>query len=157
MHMAFLQAQVPDPKVISDYKRATFEFQAKDVHPTDQMDLHKQTGEIIFHTLAQASTSASKFRVALSNAQTQLKLEKNLSSFVKDNRIKTLEELVLKIGYDLANVKFVEEMIKKKNVDIASLRKQLKFPPTEDPQEKEIAEREGEKDEMLKLLLEQNA
>jgi hypothetical protein len=41
MHMAFLQAQVPDPKVITDYKRATFEFQTKDVHPTDQMDLHK--------------------------------------------------------------------------------------------------------------------
>ena len=61
MHMAFLQVQVPDPKVISDYKRATFEFQAKDVHPADQMDLHKQTGEMIFHTLAHASTSASKF------------------------------------------------------------------------------------------------
>jgi hypothetical protein len=41
MHMAFLQVQVPDPKVITDYKRATFEFQTKDVHPTDQMDLHK--------------------------------------------------------------------------------------------------------------------
>jgi hypothetical protein len=122
MHMAFLQAQVADPKVMSDYKRATFEFQTKDVHPADQMDLHKKTGEMIFHTLAHASTSASKFRVALSNAQTQLKLEK-ISSFAKDNRIKTLEELVLKIGYDPANVKAAEEMIKKKNVDIASLRK----------------------------------
>jgi hypothetical protein len=120
------------------------------------MDLHKQTGEMIFHTLAHASTSASKFRIALNNAQTQLKLEK-ISSFAKDNRIKTLEELVLKIGYDPANVKAAEEMIKKKNADIASLRKQLKLPPTEDPQAKEIAEKEGEKDEMLKLLLEQNA
>jgi hypothetical protein len=35
MHMAYLQAQVLDPKVILDYKRATFEFQAKDVHPAD--------------------------------------------------------------------------------------------------------------------------
>jgi hypothetical protein len=156
MHMAYLQAQVPDPKVISDYKRATFEFQAKDVHPADQMDLHKQTGEMVFHTLAHATASASKFRVALSNAQTQLKLEK-ISSFAKDNKIKTLEELVLKIGYDPANVKAAEEMIKKKNADIASLRKQLKLPPTEDPQAKEIAEKEGEKDEMLKLLMEQNA
>jgi hypothetical protein len=154
--MAFLQAQVADPKVMSDYKRATFEFQTKDVHLADQMDLHKQTGEMIFHTLAHASTSASKFRVALSNAQTQLKLEK-ISSFAKDNRIKTLEELVLKIGYDPANVKAAEEMIKKKNADIASLRKQLKLPPTEDPQTKEIVEKEGEKDELLKLLLEQNA
>jgi hypothetical protein len=43
-----------------------------------------------------------------------------------------LEELVLKIGYDPLNVKAVEEMLKKRNVDIASMRKQLKLPPTED-------------------------
>jgi hypothetical protein len=47
-------------------------------------------------------------------------------------------------------------MIKKKNADIASLRKQLKLPPTKDSHAKEIAEKEGEKDEMLKLLMEQN-
>jgi hypothetical protein len=67
-----------------------------------------------------------------------------------------LEELVLKIGYDPSNIKAAEEMIKKKNADIASLRKQLKLPPTEDSQAKEIEEKEGEKDEMLKLLMEQN-
>jgi hypothetical protein len=104
MHMAFLQAQVPDHKVITDYKRATFVFQTKDVHPADQMDLHKKIGEMVFHTLAHASASAAKFQVSLNNAQTQLKLEK-ISSFAKDNRIKTLEELVLKIGYDPLNVK----------------------------------------------------
>jgi hypothetical protein len=68
-----------------------------------------------------------------------------------------LEELVLKIGYAPSNVKAVEEMIKKKNVDIASLRKQLKLPPTEDAHTKKIAETEGEKDEMLKLIMEKNA
>jgi hypothetical protein len=156
MHMAFLQAQVPDPKAITDYKRATFEFNTRDVHPADQMDLHRQTGEMVFSTLANASTTAAKLQVSLSNVQTQLKLEK-ISSFAKDNRIKTLEELVLKIGYDPSNVKAVEEMLKKKNVDIASLRRQLKLPPTEDAQAKEIAETEGEKDEMLKLIMEQNA
>jgi hypothetical protein len=156
MHMAYLHALVPDPKVISDFKRTTFEFQAKDVHPADQMDMHKQTGEMISHTLARVATFASKCRIDLSNAQAQLKLEK-MSSFAKDNRIKTLEELVLKIGYDPANVKAAEEMIKKKNADIAALRKQLKLPPTEDPQTKEIAEREGEKDEMLRLLMDQSA
>jgi chromosome segregation ATPase len=48
-------------------------------------------------------------------------------------------------------------MIKKKNANIASLRKQLKLPPTVDSQEKEIVETEGEKDEMLKLIMEHNA
>jgi hypothetical protein len=156
MHMAFLQAQVLDLKVITDYKRVTFEFQTKDVHPADQMDLHRKTGEMVFTTLAHASTAASKLQVSLSNVQTQLKLEK-ISSFSKDNRIKTLEELVLNIRYDTLNVKLVEEMLKKKNVDIASLRKQLKMPPIEDSQAKEIAETEGGKDEILKLITKQNA
>jgi hypothetical protein len=120
------------------------------------MDMHKQTGEMISHTLARVATSTAKYRTTLSNAQTQLKLEK-MSSFAKDNKIKTLKELVLKIGYDPTNIKVAEEMIKKKNADIVALRKQLKLPPTEDPQTKEIAEREGEKDEMLRLLMEQSA
>jgi hypothetical protein len=85
-----------------------------------------------------------------------LKLEK-ISSFEKDNKIKTLEELVLKIGYDPSNVKVVKDMIKKKSTDIASLRKQLKLPPTIDSQAKEITETKGKKDEMLELIMEQNA
>jgi hypothetical protein len=95
---------VPNPKVITDYKRETFKFQTKDVHPADQMDLHKKTIEMVFFTLANDSTTASKLQVSLSNVQTQLKLEK-ISSFAKDNRIKTLEELVLKIDYDPSNLK----------------------------------------------------
>jgi hypothetical protein len=156
MHMAFLQAQVPHPKEITDYKRDTLDFNTRDVHLDDHIDLHMQTGEMIFSTLANASTFATKLQVSRNNIQTQLKMEK-ISSFAKDNRIKSLEELVLKIGYDPSNVKEVEEMLKKKNVDISSLRKQLKLPPTEDSQAKEMAETEGEKEEMLKLTMEHNA
>ena len=107
---------------------------------------------MVFSMLAHASTTASRLQVSLTNVQTQLKLEK-ISSFAKDNRIKMLEELVLKIGYDPSNVKVVKEMIKKKNVDIASLRKQLKLPPTIDSQTKDITEIEGETDEILKLIM----
>jgi hypothetical protein len=41
MHMNFLQAQVPDLKEITDYKREMFEFHTRDVHSADQMDLHR--------------------------------------------------------------------------------------------------------------------
>ena len=109
--MAFLQTHVPQPKEISDYKRSTFEFDVAEVHPADQVDLHKQTGEMIFSTLENTSTTAAKLQVSLNNVQTQLKLEK-VSSFTKDNRIKSLEEMVLKIGYDPSDVKVVEEMLK---------------------------------------------
>ena len=127
--MAFLQAQVPHPKEITEYKRSTLEFDAKAIHPANQMDLHRQTKEMVFSTLANASTTTTKLQVSLNNVQTQLKLEK-VSYFAKDNKIKSLEKLVLKIGYDPSNVKAVEEMLKKKNDDITSLRKQLKLPPT---------------------------
>jgi diacylglycerol kinase family enzyme len=91
----------------------------------------------------------------LNNVQTQLKLDK-VSSFAKDKKIKSLEELVLKIGYDPANIKAVEEIIKKKNAKVAALRKQLKISATEDPQDKEMVETKGQKEEMLKLIMEQN-
>ena len=107
---------------------------------------------MVFSTLAHASSIAPKLQVSLGNVQTQLKLEK-ISSFAKDNRVKSLEELVIKIGYDPSNVKVAEEMIKKNNVEIASLRKQLKFPPTKDSQAREIAEAENEKQELLKLIM----
>jgi hypothetical protein len=70
MHMAFIQPQVLDLKVITDYKRETFEFQTKDVHPANQLDLHRQTGEMVFSTLAHASTTASRLQVSLNNVQT---------------------------------------------------------------------------------------
>jgi hypothetical protein len=156
MQMAFLQAQVPHPKTVVDYKKTSFEFDVKEVHPVDQMDMHRKTGEMIFSTLTNTSLTASKLQVSLNNIQSQLKLEK-ISSLAKDNKIKSLEELVLKIGYDPSNVKAAEELLKKKNVDIASLRKQLKLPATEDSQAKEVVETEGHKEEMLKLIMEHNA
>jgi hypothetical protein len=41
--MKFFQAQVPHPKTVVYYKKIVFEFDVKDVHPVDQMDMHKHT------------------------------------------------------------------------------------------------------------------
>jgi hypothetical protein len=67
MHMAFLQSQVSQPKDITDYKRSNIVFDTKQVHPADQMDLHRQTGELVFSTLAHASSMAAKLQVSLNN------------------------------------------------------------------------------------------
>jgi hypothetical protein len=120
------------------------------------MDMHRQTGEMIFSTLAHGPSTTARLQVSLNNVQTQLKLEK-ISYLEKDNRIKSLEYLVLKIGYDPSNVKEFEDLLKKNNFDIASLRKQLKLPTTEESQAKEIFETKGEKEELLNLIMEQNA
>lgn len=65
--------------------------------------------------------------------------------------------MVIKAGFDPNNSKSMEEVIKKKNAYITSLMKKLKLPPIEDPQAKELGEIELQKEEMLKLLLEQSA
>jgi hypothetical protein len=111
---------------------------------------------MIFATLANTSMIVAKLQTSLNNVQSQLKME-NISSLAKDNKIKSLEELVLKIGYDPSNVKAAEEILKEKNVDIASLRKQLKILAIEDPQAKEMVETGDHKEEILKLIMEQNA
>jgi hypothetical protein len=61
---------------------------------------------------------------------------------------------VLKIGYEPTNVKETKELLKMNNVDITSPRKQLKLPATEDSQAKEVANAEGHKEEMVKLIME---
>jgi len=60
MQMAFLEAQIPQPKSTIDYKSNTFEFNTKDIHPIDQMEMHKQTGEMISSTLTNTAMSLSK-------------------------------------------------------------------------------------------------
>jgi hypothetical protein len=60
MQMEFLQAQVPHPKTIYDYKKIYFEFDVKEVHPVVQMDMHRKTWEMIFSTLKNTSLTASK-------------------------------------------------------------------------------------------------
>ena len=77
-----------------------------------------------------------------------------VSALAKDIRIKTLEELVIKVGYDPTNINVVEELIRKNNLDIEALRKQLKLPTTKDPLAKDIEEIETQKADMMKLFME---
>ena len=100
--------------------------------------------------------SVQKLQNYLENIKAQLKLEKAPPQ-AKDNRIKSLEGLVIEVGYDPKNVKGAEELIKKKNVDIAALKKQLKLPPTEHPQTKKVLENQCQKDEMMNFILQLTA
>lgn len=58
MQMAFLQAQVPQPRTAAQYQKHTyFEFNVKDVHPIDQIEMQKQTGQMITSTLTNTAMS----------------------------------------------------------------------------------------------------
>ena len=94
---------------------------AKDIHPIDQIELHKQTREVVYSTLSDKAMLAHKLQNSLNNILAQLDLEK-ASSLVKDNRIKSLEDIVIELGHDPKDSKGIKVLMKKREEDIAANR-----------------------------------
>ena len=69
MKMAFLEAQILQPKTTADYKKTSFEFDVNHIHPIEKMEMHKQTIEMISSILTNTTMSLSKFQVTFSNTQ----------------------------------------------------------------------------------------
>jgi len=109
---------------------------------------------MVYATLADKAMLAHQLKESLSNTSTQLDLEK-ISSLAKDNRIKTLEEIIIEFGHDPKDAKGIKALIKKKEEDIAALRKQLKLPVTMHPQTTELAQEKVEED-VMDLLMRMN-
>lgn len=122
MIFSHFKAKAQHPQSAADYIRTNLEVLAKDIHPMDQIKLHKQTGEMVYATLANKAMLAHQLKESLSNKSDQLDLEK-ISSIAKDNRIKTLEEIIVELGNDPKDAKATKSLIKKKEEDIVSLRK----------------------------------
>ena len=154
MKMIFLKPTTQQPKSMADYLKTDFEVLAKDIHPIDQIELHKQTGEMVYSTLTCKAIAAHQLQTSLNNMSTQFQLEK-ASSQGKDTRIKSLEDLVIELGHDPKDLKAAEKLIKKKNDDIDALKKQLKIPPLHHPQIAEVMETKKE-EELMDLVLKLN-
>jgi len=154
MIFTHLRPRVPHPKTPADYYKTNMEVFAKDIHPMDQIELHKQTGEMVYATLADRAMLAHQLKESLKHTNRQLDLER-LSSSAKDNRIKTLEDIIVEQGYDPKDPKGVKALMKKKEDDIAALRRQAKLPPTIHPDTAQLAQ-EKQADQAMELLLAMN-
>ena len=93
MILSHFKPKVPQPQTAADYIRTNLEVLAKDIRPMDQIELHKQTSEMVYATFADKAMLAHQLKESLTNTNTQLDLER-MSSTAKDNRIKTLEEII---------------------------------------------------------------
>lgn len=99
MILCHFKPKIPQPQTTEDYIKTNFEVLAKDIHPMDQIELHKQTCEMVYATLADKAMPAHQLKESLKNTNTQLDLER-MSSSAKYNRIKTLEEIIVDLGHD---------------------------------------------------------
>ena len=109
---------------------------------------------MVYYTLVDKAMLAYKFQNSLNNTSAQLDLEK-ASSLAKDNRIKSLEDIIIELGHDPNDAKGIKALIKKKEEDIAALMKQLKLPTTMHPQTTEVVQQKVEED-MMELLMKMN-
>ena len=92
---------------------------------------------MIYSTLTSKAIASHQLRNSLNNISAQVQLEK-ASSQAKGTKIKSLEDLVIELGHDPKDVKAAKKLIKRKNDDIAALKKQLKIPPLHHPQTVEV-------------------
>ena len=113
MILSHFKPTVPHPKSAADYVKTRVEVLAKDIHPMDQIELHKQTGEMVYATLVERATLAHELKESLKNTNTQLDFER-ISSLAKDNRIKSLEDIIIDLGHDPKDPKGVKALMKKK-------------------------------------------
>ena len=122
MQMTFIKPTTQQSRTTIDFKRTDFEVLARDIHPIDQIELHKQTGEIIYSTLIGKAIATHQLNNSLNNMSDQFQLEK-ASSHAKDTRSESLKDLVIELGHDPKDVKATEQLIEKNNDDIATLKK----------------------------------
>jgi len=154
MIISFLKPKVQQPQSAADYLKTNFEVMAKDIHHLDQIELHKQIGEMVYSTLTGKAMMEQRLENSSNNTTVQLQLEK-ASSYAKDNRIKSLEELTIGLGHDPKDVKAIEALIKKNDEDIATLRKQLKLPLSRHPQTTGVIQKRSGK-ELMEFVLKLN-
>lgn len=135
--LSHFKPKVPQPHSAADFVKTKLEVMAKDIHPMDQIEMHKQTGEMVYATLVDRATMAHELKESLRNTNTQLDLER-MSSTSKDKSIKTLEDIIVGLGHDPKDPKGVRALMKKKEDDIVALKKRLKLVPTKHPQTAEL-------------------
>ncbi len=66
------------PQSAADYIRTNLEVLARDIHPMDQIELHKQTGEMVYATLADKTLVNYRLQNSLNNTASQLELERHI-------------------------------------------------------------------------------
>ena len=70
----------------------------------------------------------------------------------KDNRIKSLEEIIIDLGHDPSDPTGVKALMKKKDDDLNALKKRLKLQRTEHPQIEELQKQKRAEDQLDLLM-----
>jgi hypothetical protein len=121
----------------------------------DKMDLHRQTGEMIFRDLMHTTTSMARIQKMEKKIKNQWKQEKVEISENKI-RINELEKCIIDLGADPNDAKSVPAPIKSKDTKIQVLKKKLKMHNVDHVQTLKLQEMKREKDLFLQQVVQIN-
>ena len=65
--LSHFKPKLPQPHSAADFVKTRLEVMAKDIHPMDQIELHKQTREMVYATLVDRATMAHELKELLKN------------------------------------------------------------------------------------------
>jgi hypothetical protein len=151
MIMSHFMPTTVQPQSASDYLRTNMEVLAKDIHPMDKIELHKQTVRWCMPPWQTKHWITTNYKIALIIQPLSWNWREHHHK-PRTTESRSLEDVIIEIGHDPKDVKGIQELLKLRDADMAALRKKIKLPATIHPQTDEVAQQRHEKDATTLLI-----
>ena len=120
---------------------------------SDKIQLHKQTGDIIYSYLLHAMVKINKLQVLVDKLKVQLKHDK-VENKANSIQIKKLQADIVSSGDETRNTLAIRRLLEEKDNALHVLKKRLKIPSTEHVQSSELLALQEEKDKIHQEMME---
>ena len=131
--------------MVSDKKMSEMEVRLDKISVPDKIQLHKQTGDIIYSDLLHAMMRVNKLQVLVDKLEVQLKNEK-FENKANSIQIKNLQVDIISSGNETSNTQAIKRLLEEKDNAFQVLKKKMKIPSTEHVQSSELLALQEEKD-----------
>ena len=116
--------------MVSDKKVAEMEVILDKISVPDKIQLHKQTGDIIYSDLLHAMVKINKLQVLVDKLEVQLKHEK-IENKENSIQINKLQVDIVRSGDETGNTLAIKRLLEEKYNSLQVLKKKLKIPSSE--------------------------
>ena len=115
--------------MVSDKKMSEMEVWLDKISVPDKIQLHKQTGDIIYSNLLHAMVRINKLQVLVDKLEVQLKHEK-VENKANAIQIKKLQADIISSRNERDNTQAIKRLLEEKDNALQVLKKRLKIPIT---------------------------
>ena len=113
--------------IVSDKKMSKMEVILDKISVPDKIQLHKQTGDIIYSDLLHAMMRVNKLQILVDKLEIQLKHEK-VENKANAIQIKKLQADIISSGNERDNTQAIRRLLEEKENALQVLKKRLKIP-----------------------------